>query len=314
LEDTHEERSKAAANNMPIAISECFSWAVDPYLKQFESLAPPLADISSPNLGHFFRSESYECELGAIDDNFVLGSIERSDTEFGSTPPPPGFEDDLESEHLATTFPSFTVDQVRVVCNDWNRDLLDINPTKVTVDDQVLFFKAVQPPGNIVGKHEVGKYEQMVRADLGPDVHVSRLYGVAVDEHQQLTGLLLHYIAIAGTFDDIITLGPETPQSSRERWAEQIQTSLRALHNGGIVWGDAKAANVAIDVYGDAWIIDFGGGYTRGWVDEENTETIEGDLQGLKEILSFISNGGIANTVLSSSTAMLRQALVSTSS
>jgi hypothetical protein len=34
----------------------------------------------------------------------------------------------------------------------------------------------------------------------------------------------------------------------------------------------------------DAWVIDFGGGYTKGWVDQELLETLEGDEQALGRI------------------------------
>jgi hypothetical protein len=52
-----------------------------------------------------------------------------------------------------------------------------------------------------------------------------------------------------------------------------------------IVWGDAKTANVLIDKKDDAWLIDFGGGNTEVWIDEELWDTKEGDLQALEKIL-----------------------------
>jgi hypothetical protein len=38
----------------------------------------------------------------------------------------------------------------------------------------------------------------------------------------------------------------------------------------------------------DAWVIDFGGSYTEGWVDEELKETPEGDEQAVARILKFL--------------------------
>lgn len=73
------------------------------------------------------------------------------------------------------------------------------------------------------------------------------------------------------------------------RWAPQITASLEALHGADVIWGDAKADNVIIDVNGDAWIIDFGAGYTEGWVDKDKASTVEGDLEGLKNIAQFVS-------------------------
>jgi hypothetical protein len=53
--------------------------------------------------------------------------------------------------------------------------------------------------------------------------------------------------------------------------------------------GDAKPDNVLIDKNNDhAWIIDFGGGYTRGFVGREKAGTIERDLQGLEKIVEYV--------------------------
>ncbi|KAK1948708.1 hypothetical protein LY78DRAFT_39560, partial [Colletotrichum sublineola] len=56
----------------------------------------------------------------------------------------------------------------------------------------------------------------------------------------------------------------------------------------GIIWGDVKAENVLIDREDNAWIIDFGGSYTPGWVDKEKAGTLAGDAQGLAKILDIL--------------------------
>jgi tRNA A-37 threonylcarbamoyl transferase component Bud32 len=67
-----------------------------------------------------------------------------------------------------------------------------------------------------------------------------------------------------------------------------VQEAVAYLHAKGLVWGDAKAANVLIDDAGNAILIDFGGGFTKGWVDEVNHDTPRGDIQGLGNIIDFI--------------------------
>ena len=64
----------------------------------------------------------------------------------------------------------------------------------------------------------------------------------------------------------------------------QIITTIIKLHEAGIVWGDVKAGNVLIDSKHDAWVVDFGGGFTEGWVEKSHMKTIEGDLAGLVKI------------------------------
>lgn len=52
--------------------------------------------------------------------------------------------------------------------------------------------------------------------------------------------------------------------------------------------GDIKTDNVLIDDNGDAYLVDFGGGNTMGWVDRDKYDTVEGDLQGLQKMLAAL--------------------------
>ena len=70
------------------------------------------------------------------------------------------------------------------------------------------------------------------------------------------------------------------------------QRAIYYLHERGLVWGDAKPANILVSGDGNAVLIDFGGGATKDWVDSENHETRTGDLQGLDRIVSFMKNKG----------------------
>ncbi len=63
--------------------------------------------------------------------------------------------------------------------------------------------------------------------------------------------------------------------------------SIEYLHQKGLLWGDAKAGNVLINMDGNATLIDFGGGYIERWVDMMRNDTVYGDVQGLQRIISF---------------------------
>ncbi|KAJ5723074.1 hypothetical protein N7488_001109 [Penicillium malachiteum] len=99
----------------------------------------------------------------------------------------------------------------------------------------------------------------------------------------RLVGLLLTYIENKGTLENVAPWSDCTNED-RLRWSTQIQDYVKCLHKAGVVWGDAKPENVLVDMKGDAWVIDFGGGYTQGWVDENKQETVEGDIQGVQRI------------------------------
>ncbi|KAI3328368.1 hypothetical protein F4824DRAFT_506617 [Ustulina deusta] len=77
-------------------------------------------------------------------------------------------------------------------------------------------------------------------------------------------------------------------ENRRLRWAEELDILIRTLHGAGLVWGDAKPHNVLVDTMDNLWLIDFGGSFTQGWVDEEKRDTAEGDLQGLERIKNWL--------------------------
>ncbi len=92
-------------------------------------------------------------------------------------------------------------------------------------------------------------------------------------------------LATLARVDDICVI----PTQRREAWAKQIQQTISWLHGMGVVWGDGKADNVLIHPDTDeAWLVDFGGSWTHGWVDKELAETVDGDNQALRKILDFL--------------------------
>ena len=82
-------------------------------------------------------------------------------------------------------------------------------------------------------------------------------------------------------------------RSLKEKWNHQIKDTVRALHRHGIIWGDVKPGNVLIDCERNSWLIDFGGGFNSGYVDEDEdvVETVEGDLQGVSRMEETLLKG-----------------------
>ncbi|KAL2192372.1 hypothetical protein P885DRAFT_47866 [Corynascus similis CBS 632.67] len=283
VEESEEREGDVPSGN---SLYDCFDWAVIPCLGEFERLAPappPLERGVQLSLSHFLVVTSFECDLVAIDDVLAPGKIERIDNMDEDCWPSPS-----SGDAWTTSFPSFTPTEVAVICNDPDHPF-DSNPTQVRVGQQRLYFKGCDLD-DMVAKKEVETYERIASASFGADVRTSRLYGVVRNEKNQLVGLLLYHIEE----DTPLTfaLGPETSSVLKNRWAQQIQDTMAALHQAGITWGDAKPDNILIDVHGDAWLIDFGGGRTEGWVDSDKAGTVDGDLQALERILKFIASAG----------------------
>lgn len=65
---------------------------------------------------------------------------------------------------------------------------------------------------------------------------------------------------------------------------------VQILHSEGFIWGDVSPNNMIIDEDENVWITDFGGGYTHGWIEPEDMETMKGDLEGLKMLKEYLSD------------------------
>lgn len=61
--------------------------------------------------------------------------------------------------------------------------------------------------------------------------------------------------------------------------------------SSSVVWGDAKPSNIIVNWQNDAYLVDFGGGWSDGWVHENLQETVQGDQQDLERILTALDEG-----------------------
>lgn len=125
-------------------------------------------------------------------------------------------------------------------------------------------------------------------AKFDPSSLTSQLEGLVQDDDGYVMGLVLSYINCNGA--TLYGINGSDPKYSklRQKWVDQISHTLKHLHSHNIIWGNAKAANVLIDVNEDAYLIDFERGYTPGWVEKEKSNSIEGDLQGLENIRRYL--------------------------
>ena len=265
-----------------------FDWAVRPFLSVFQSQAPGPRDTSkgTVTLDDLLYVKSYDCELGAIDNNMVAEQIERREIEKAYVPA--NIIDDLvQVTGKAQSVRPIEI-QMRPMYPEQAVEVPDIQPkqVRVEVDDQILFFKSAEHIGYERALKEARKLLSI--AHLGEALRTSRLYGIVQDENNPLIGLLFHYIDGENSLE--FAVEPNTPASLKDQWTSQVTDTLTTLHKAGVVWGDAKPDNVLVDKQNNAWIIDFEGGYTEGWVDRDKEGTIEGDLQGLTNIIDFIYN------------------------
>ena len=107
---------------------------------------------------------------------------------------------------------------------------------------------------------------------------------VQAEGSDKIEGMLVEYVENARVLGHVDSVSSD----EYDIWTCQIIRAIQYLHEKQLIWGDAKPTKVLLREDGNAVLIDFGGGYTDGWVDEVNYNTSRGDLQGLENILSFI--------------------------
>lgn len=233
------------------------------------SFIPP-----KPTLHDFFDAMVYRFALHATTGDLLMLEPDRNDIS------------EFHPQHLTlferygSLWRCFEPSEVEILASTPEQALSETPRKVLTKAGGPYYFKR-----GLV-QHELETYAKIERANLQKS-RISRLCGIVRKSSGTITGLLLAHIG-----PQSVTLPRMLKRNVslqlRDMWIEQLTVTLRELHAAGVVWGDAKAENILIDSDNNAWIIDFGGGYTAGWVDEDLANTVEGDHQGLSRIITYI--------------------------
>ncbi|UNI15533.1 hypothetical protein JDV02_002059 [Purpureocillium takamizusanense] len=272
-------------------MDDALEWLADafrPLVLQQASI-PLTLPRGRPTLSEYLFPVSHDCRLAASHDELRPFTVHHED--HGCKGRLVALDSSL-IDSLEQWTQSYNPSDVEICYDHPDDDLILIKPpTKVVVgaqDHQVTcFFKRFNTSfGKRGAAKELESLRAIAMAELPPDALVCRLQGVVRTE-DGAAGMLFTWIKKKEVLSR--SLAEEASAELRRRWADQITYTLKQLHERGIIWGDAKAANVLIDENDDAWIIDFGGSYTVGWVDKDKAGTLEGDMQGLARIMDTLS-------------------------
>ncbi|KAK3988443.1 hypothetical protein QBC44DRAFT_360017 [Cladorrhinum sp. PSN332] len=276
--------------------------ALEPIFLELAPDVPPSFDPEKiatgearPLLSEYLFPEEYCCRLETENDKAIPVYMRDAESPF-IHPTLNDIYPELAQELQQRGVKFFDPVEVEVAFRR-PRDALVEEPTRVLVEldssgrKTLCFFKTYGICDEIALEKELEAHLRLIQSGLAPDARVVRLHG-AVTVDGQIAGLLLTHIDHGShnngpLWEDCLL---HIPIALRQRWAKQIRETVEQLHDAGLVWGDAKAENVMIDTNDDAWLIDLGGGYTKGWVDKDKAGTKEGDLQGLAKIVEHLSN------------------------
>lgn len=287
-----------------ITDTEAYEWLEEifkPLFLQLASEIPPSFDPEKiakgeckPLLSEYFFPETFGCRLEAREEKFIPT---YEGHEGGLVLPRSFLYEDLVEE-LMTWTPFIEPSDLQVVFRRPEQTLYSIHPRLVLADlnntgtETLCFFKHFGLASEEQMTSEIMVHQKVHDAKVGPDARMSRLQEIVYTRHDGTTyGLLLSLV----DHEDGLTLRSaltwdKPSRELRERWVSQVSNTVKQLHKAGAVWVDVKTENVLLDKEGNAWVIDFEGGYTEGWVDKDKSGTQQGDLQGLEKLVDAIWN------------------------
>ncbi|PNP55501.1 hypothetical protein THARTR1_04331 [Trichoderma harzianum] len=268
--------------------TDVYEWVMAPFEPFFTNLAPdPTDETITVTLKEYLYPKFFVFILDIIDEKLRPRLVPTEGSPYW--PSFVRFDDDFldDLETWTTLYDPAGI----VISHKVPKDALFKAPKKVLIDkgQAVCFLKRCY--GSIQITQELKTYKKIHEAGLDSRVNVCRLYGIVMDDCDFILGLLLTYIDCDAR-PLSARVHPEEPDDPtpaiRERWMGQIETALSALHENHIVWGDVKAENVLIDKNEDAWLVDFDGGYTEGWVDKDVVGTVMGDFTGMARLRTLL--------------------------
>jgi serine/threonine protein kinase len=264
-------------------VDDFYDWVIEPFLPLLRNLAP-LDSGTVSTLQDFLYPATWFYTLRVVAGELAPAPYTTSQDDDDDEP---RYGVHL-SDELCSRWPLFIPSKLEI-CAPRKEQIYSGIPSKVQLvgTNHIFFLKLVGRGDKKLAKRELSNYEKIDDSGLDEELRISRLHGLVRDETGQVFGLLLTYIDCRA-LNLACALKSNVPLSLRRQWAAQVESTVERLHAAGIIWGDAKAANVLIDINKEAWVADFGGGYTEGWVDKESAGTVAGDLQGLAKIIDFL--------------------------
>lgn len=280
-------------NDEDFYLEDACDWLSKPFKPVVERLSPGTLQKNSaglPTLAQYLLPPYFVCSLSATDEELQACHLPAREHGWGSPllMVSDDFLDDLDSWTR-----SFHIGEVGI-CYDQPQDVLIKPPRRVVVPDgngghvECFFKRFALSFGPEHARTELRTLKRLTLAHIPPppQAFICRLYGVVCDGNG-LAGMLFSWIENKGVLSK--ARAEQSAIELRRHWAAQIGGTVQMLHDRNIIWGDVKAENVLIDMDDNAWVIDFGGSYTLGWVDKEIAGTVEGDLQGLSKIMSILA-------------------------
>lgn len=162
------------------------------------------------------------------------------------------------------------------------------DPNVVLYNNKPAYFKKITQAAEDSVITEIAALLRIQQLKLDNAIRTPQLLAMVKAEGVSTNHIIGILITVVDSRGDMETMASNAPLALKQAWFRDISHAVHAFHAHNLVWGDVKPENVLIDRNQKAWLIDFGGGWTPGWVDEELENTKQGDLQGLRKIQEFL--------------------------
>lgn len=279
----------AADEDYDDIINEALNAIVSVGKSSFSQVAPPMRDSRSatPDLHSHLYPEVLDFRLQTINGKPVVFRISQDEAiSLPDTGPDPLFNSAFrpDSRLLLYSSKDILIQHVFVSGNG--------TVSRVRVDGREMLCKArragLQDPAL---EQELLSLQKIWENSLtDTTIRVPGLQGYVKHAYSgAIIGLLRDWVpscSYGGTLREVDVSAVSL--DVKHKWVAQIRQTVNQLHGIGVIWGDGKASNVIVDPSNDIWLIDFAGGWSRGWVDEELADTAEGDEQAVEKIVRFL--------------------------
>ncbi|KAM0321440.1 hypothetical protein ACHAQA_010116 [Verticillium albo-atrum] len=257
----------------------------------FDQIAPPPAPGAtvSTDLHTLLFPDEFAFCFRILDGNTELIRSDSNATHEEASLDPFGrpFQLNVDQD---LNLPKFSTKDIRVLENILYNDYI----ARVAVEGKEMCSKAGDNKGPEAAQRELECLLKITASPYATTIRVPKLLGlIEVLDDKRVVGFVEDFIPVSAIWE-LSTLGnieavSEIAKDRRKKWALQVQETVHLLHQIGVVWGDGKASNVLIHRdTDDAWIIDFGGGWTDGWVTPDLSGTVEGDEIAVQKIFEFL--------------------------
>ncbi|KAI9768867.1 MAG: hypothetical protein M1839_003950 [Geoglossum umbratile] len=288
------DKHAGSEHESPKAFNDFCNWMLDPCMPSIRKLTPTALQAPQDlTLQTYYNPPTHYLKLTPNHGQLQALPVSAKDYRNQKI----SLNQRISLEDLPAV-PRFSASEIWILRGAYSSDVLSFAdsisstpPQRVkTKEGEIKFFKPVKDIDPFMREFDI--LRRIADENLSGGIRISRLFGIVVlHGTNTAVGMLLDWIPGC----DLDGMG-WVPPNTLNIWKEQIVDIVKELHKFGIVWGDVSPNNVIIDEDSNAWAVDFGGGFTDGFVDADNAGTKEGDWQGVENTFKLYAEEDASDT------------------